>query len=155
MHAAGDRAVKCGIRASTDVITGFCSETESEHQDTLSLMELVQYDMAYMFFYSERPGTLAARKYADDIPHADKIRRLNEIIALQTKHSLASNKKDIGKTCRILVEKTSRRSENDMCGRNDQNKMVVFPAKNIAPGTYVNVSITGATSATLLGVLVA
>ena len=142
----------CGL--STDVITGFCSETEEEHQDTLSLMELVQYDMAYMFFYSERPGTLAARKYADDIPHEVKIRRLNEIIALQTKHSALRNQADIGKTFRILVEKTSKRSDKDMCGRNDQNKMVVFPAENIKPGDYVNVKVTSATSATLIGVMV-
>lgn len=142
----------CGL--STDVITGFCSETEEEHQDTLSLMEMVQYDMAYMFFYSERPGTLAARKYADDIPHEVKIRRLNEIIQLQTKHSAARNQADIGKTFRILVEKRSKRSEKDMCGRNDQNKMVVFPAENIKSGDYVNVKITSATSATLIGVMV-
>ncbi len=142
----------CGL--STDVITGFCSETEAEHQDTLSLMEMVQYDMAYMFFYSERPGTLAARKYADDIPHDVKIRRLNEIIQLQTKHSAARNQADIGKTYRILVEKRSKRSEKDMCGRNDQNKMVVFPAENIKAGDYVNVKITSATSATLIGVMV-
>ena len=142
----------CGL--STDVITGFCSETEEEHQETLSLMELVQYDMAYMFFYSERPGTLAARKYPDDIPHDVKIRRLNEIITLQTKHSAKRNQDDIGKTFKVLVEKTSKRSDKDMCGRNDQNKMVVFPAENIHPGDYVHVKITSATSATLIGVMV-
>lgn len=142
----------CGL--STDVITGFCSETEEEHQETLSLMELVQYDMAYMFFYSERPGTLAARKYPDDIPHEVKIRRLNEIITLQTKHSAKRNQDDIGKTFKILVEKPSKRSDKDMCGRNDQNKMVVFPAENIHPGDYVHVKITSATSATLIGVMV-
>lgn len=141
----------CGI--STDIITGFCSETEEEHADTLSLMELVQYDMAYMFFYSERPGTLAARKYADDIPHDVKLRRLNEIIALQTKHSAIRNQMDVGKTFRVLVEKPSKRSEKDMCGRNDQNKMVVFPAGNLKAGDYVNVTITHATSATLIGVI--
>lgn len=142
----------CGI--STDIITGFCSETEEEHQDTLSLMELVQYDMAYMFFYSERPGTLAARKYADDIPHDVKIRRLNEIIKLQSAHSAIKNQADVGKTFRVLVEKPSKRSASDMCGRNDQNKMVVFPAVDILPGTYVNVKILSATSATLIGEMI-
>lgn len=142
----------CGI--STDVITGFCSETEEEHQDTLSLMELVQYDLAYMFFYSERPGTLAARKYADDIPHEVKIRRLNEIIALQTKHSAIRNQADIGKTFKILVERTSKRSADDMCGRNDQNKMVVFPGNGCKPGDYVQVKVLSATSATLIGTIV-
>ncbi|HNA57934.1 MAG TPA: tRNA (N6-isopentenyl adenosine(37)-C2)-methylthiotransferase MiaB [Chitinophagales bacterium] len=142
----------CGI--STDVITGFCSETEEEHQDTLSLMEMVQYDLAYMFFYSERPGTLAARKYTDDIPHETKIRRLNEIIALQTKHSHARNQADIGKTFTVLVEKPSKRSALDMCGRNDQNKMVVFPATDVNPGDYVQVRVTSATSATLIGEMV-
>ncbi len=142
----------CGL--STDVIAGFCSETEEEHQDTLSLMELVRYDMAYMFFYSERPGTLAARKYADDVPHEAKIRRLNEIIALQTRHSLERNREDIGKTFTVLVEKPSKRSADDMCGRNDQNKMIVFPAVDVKPGQYVRVKVHQATSATLIGELV-
>ena len=139
----------CGI--STDVIAGFCSETEEEHADTLHLMKEVKYDMAYMFFYSERPGTLAARKYKDDVDEEVKKRRLNEIIALQTKHSLEKNQADIGKTFRVLVEKPSKRSAEDVCGRNDQNKMVVFPAGNLQPGDYVNVLIEGATSATLIG----
>lgn len=143
----------CGL--STDVITGFCSETEEEHADTLSLMELVQYDMAYMFFYSERPGTLAARKYADDIPHETKIRRLNEIIALQTKHAQIRNRMDIGKVFKVLVEKPSKRSAEDMCGRNDQNKMIVFPGKGSQPGQYVHVKVHQATSATLIGEIVA
>ncbi len=142
----------CGI--STDVITGFCSETEEEHQDTLSIMELVKYDLAYMFFYSERPGTLAARKYEDDIPLATKKKRLQAIIALQMKHSLEKNKQDIGKIVKVLVEKTSKRSEEDMCGRNDQNKMVIFPKGDSKPGNYVNVKITECSAATLKGVIV-
>ena len=142
----------CGI--STDMITGFCSETEEEHQDTISLMEEVKYDMAYMFFYSERPGTLAARKYKDDIPEEVKLRRLSEIINVQTKHALEKNLADVGKTFKILVEKTSKRSKADMCGRNDQNKMVVFPSTEAKPGDYVFVKITSATSATLLGHIV-
>lgn len=142
----------CGL--STDVITGFCSETEEEHAETLSLMELVQYDMAYMFFYSERPGTLAARKYTDDIPHETKIRRLNEIISLQTKHAQLRNQQDIGKVFKVLVEKPSKRSADDMCGRNDQNKMIVFPGKGSQPGQYVHVKVHQATSATLIGEIV-
>ncbi|MFI5170807.1 MAG: tRNA (N6-isopentenyl adenosine(37)-C2)-methylthiotransferase MiaB [Chitinophagales bacterium] len=142
----------CGI--STDVITGFCTESNEDHQDTLSLMEEVKYDLAYMFFYSERPGTLAARKYRDDVPLEVKMKRLSEVIELQTKHALEKNTADIGKTFKILVEKRSKRSEKDMCGRTDQNKMVVFPAININPGEYVNVMITSATSATLLGEIV-
>ncbi|MFN0274215.1 MAG: tRNA (N6-isopentenyl adenosine(37)-C2)-methylthiotransferase MiaB [Chitinophagales bacterium] len=142
----------CGI--STDVIAGFCSETEEEHADTLSLMERVMYDMSYMFFYSERPGTLAERKYKDDVPEEIKKRRLNEIIALQNKHSLVKNKTDIGKICKVLVERPSKRNVKDMCGRNDQNKMVVFPGENIKPGEYVNVLIKDCTSATLIGKIV-
>ncbi len=142
----------CGL--STDVITGFCSETEEEHLDTISLMEQVKYDMAYMFFYSERPGTLAARKYQDDIPEEVKRRRLADVIKVQSRHALEKNEADIGKTFKILVEKTSKRSKEDMCGRNDQNKMVVFPSTEAKPGDYVNVKITGVTSATLLGHLV-
>lgn len=139
----------CGI--STDMITGFCTETEAQHQDTLSLMEAVKYDMAYMFFYSERPGTLAARKFEDDVPHEVKIKRLNEIITLQTKHSLERNRNDIGKTFKVLIERRSKKSELDMCGRNDQNKMIVFPAKNSKSGDYVFVKVEHVTSATLIG----
>lgn len=142
----------CGI--STDIITGFCTETEEQHRDTLSLMELVKYDLAYMFFYSERPGTLAARKFEDDVPHEVKIRRLNEIIALQAKHSLERNQNDIGKTFKVLVERRSKKSEADMCGRNDQNKMIVFPAQNSKPGDYVNVKVEHVTSATLIGKII-
>ena len=141
----------CGL--STHIITGFCGETEADHQETLSIMELVQFDMAYMFFYSERPGTLAARKYADDVPEEVKKRRLNEVIALQNKYSALQYSRDIGKTFKVLVEKRSKRSEKDMCGRTDQNKMVVFPKGNTQPGDYVYVTIKSATSATLIGEL--
>lgn len=142
----------CGI--STDVISGFCSETEAEHQDTLSLMEIVKYDMAYMFAYSERPGTLAARKYVDDVDEAVKKRRLNEVIALQNAHSLERNQADVGKIYEVLVEKTSKRSDEEMCGRNSQNKMIIFPKGNAEAGQYVQVRVTDCTSASLRGVLV-
>jgi tRNA-2-methylthio-N6-dimethylallyladenosine synthase len=139
----------CGI--STDIIAGFCGETEQDHQQTLSLMEAVRFDMAYMFCYSERPGTLAARRYADDVPEAVKKRRLNEIIALQNEHALASNQRDLGRVFRVLVEKPSRRSAEQLCGRNDQNKMLVFPRQDFRPGQYVDVLVEECTSATLIG----
>lgn len=139
----------CGI--STDTISGFCSETEEEHQETLSLMEWVGYDFAYMFKYSERPGTLAARNYTDDITEEIKSRRLTEIMAVQAKLSLKGNLKDINKVHRVLVENTSKRSDKHLSGRNDQNKVVIFPRENFKPGDYVNVLITECTPATLLG----
>jgi len=139
---------------STDVITGFCSETEEEHQETISLMEEVKFDYAYMFIYSERPGTLAARKYEDDIPHDVKKRRLTEVIDVQRRHSLESNQRDVGKTYRVLIEGTSKKSANQQKGRNDQNKMIIFNSKGDAPGTYVNVKVNDCTSATLLGEIV-
>ncbi|GAB4046726.1 tRNA (N6-isopentenyl adenosine(37)-C2)-methylthiotransferase MiaB [Spirosoma litoris] len=142
----------CGI--STDMISGFCTETEEEHQESLSLMDYVRYDYAYMFAYSERPGTLAAKKYADDIPEDVKKRRLNEIIARQLAHSSERNQRHIGQVQRILIEGTSKRSEDYLCGRNDQNKMVVFPKGNHAKGQYVNVLVTECTSATLRGEVV-
>ena len=143
----------CGI--STDIISGFCSETELEHQDTLNLIEKVGFDSAFMFFYSERPGTLAQRKYPDDIPEEIKKKRLAEIIDLQYKLSLKSNQKDIGKTQKILIESTSKKSQNELCGRNDQNKMVIFPKQeNLKHGDYLSVKITEATSATLRGELI-
>jgi len=142
----------CGI--SSDMIAGFCTETEEEHQDTLSLMEQVQYDFSYMFYYSERPGTLAARKFKDDIPVAIKKRRLQEIIALQNQHSLARHRRHIGKIERVLIEGTSRRSEEQLCGRNDQNAMVVFDRKHYQKGQYVQVRITDCTTATLFGEVV-
>jgi tRNA-2-methylthio-N6-dimethylallyladenosine synthase len=142
----------CGI--STDMISGFCSETEAEHQESLSLMDYVQYDYAYMFAYSERPGTLAAKKYADDIPEDVKKRRLSEIIARQLTHSSRRNQRHIGQLQRVLIEGPSKRSDDFLCGRNDQNKMVVFPKGTHQKGQYVNVLVTDCTSATLRGSVV-
>ncbi|GAB4023849.1 MiaB/RimO family radical SAM methylthiotransferase [Spirosoma koreense] len=139
----------CGI--STDMISGFCTETEEEHQESLSLMDFVRYDYAYMFAYSERPGTLAAKKYADDIPEDVKKRRLNEIIARQLTHSAERNQRHIGQVQRVLIEGPSKRSDEFLCGRNDQNKMVVFPKGSHYKGQYVNVLVTECTSATLRG----
>jgi len=139
----------CGI--STDMISGFCTETEEEHQESLSLMDYVRYDYAYMFAYSERPGTLAAKKYADDIAEDVKKRRLNEIIARQLEHSAQRNQRHIGQIQRVLIEGPSKRSDAELCGRNDQNKMVVFPRGQYQKGQYVNVLITECTSATLRG----
>ncbi len=140
----------CAI--SSDIIAGFCSETEIEHQETLHLMEYAGFSMSYMFCYSERPGTLAAKKYADEIPLEVKKRRLNEIIALQNRLSLEHNRRDIGKTFEVLVEGKSKKSDLQWKGRNSQNKMVVFnDMGEVQPGDYVWVSIKDATSATLLG----
>jgi tRNA-2-methylthio-N6-dimethylallyladenosine synthase len=136
---------------STDIIAGFCTETEEEHQDTLSLMQEVQYEMAYMFYYSERPGTLAAKRYQDDIPLEVKKRRLKEIVDLQMQHSLVRNKADVGKVFEVLVEGTSHRSEEHLFGRTSQNKVVVFPKNDLRPGMYVNVEVTDCTAATLIG----
>lgn len=143
----------CGI--SQDMIAGFCSETEEEHQDTLSLMDYVKYDYGYMFSYSERPGTPAAKKYVDDVPADVKKRRLQEIIARQQEHSLFRNKQAIGKVQRVLVEGFSKKSENDLQGRNDHNKVVVFPKMHYQKGQYVNVLIEECTTATLKGIVVA
>lgn len=141
-----------GISFSTDIIAGFCDETEEEHQDTLSLMEQVRYDHAYMFMYSERPDTYAARKYADNVPEEVKKRRLSEIIQLQSRISGENNRLDIGSVHRVLVEGTSRRSEEQLKGRTDTNKMVVFDAApGISKGDYVTVTIDDCTSATLMG----
>jgi tRNA-2-methylthio-N6-dimethylallyladenosine synthase len=144
----------CGI--SSDIIAGFCTETEEDHQDTLSVMEHSGYDMSYMFFYSERPGTLAQRRYQDDIPLDVKKRRLQEIVELQGKLSHQSNLKDIGKTFKVLIENTSKRSEEDWMGRNSQNKVVIFPkgTANLKPGDYALVKVKECTQATLLGELV-
>ena len=139
----------CAI--STDIITGFCGETDEEHQDTISLMKEVQFDFAYMFKYSERPKTLAERRFDDDVPDAVKGTRLNEIIELQLQHSRLSNEKQIGKTVKVLIEGTSKRSEEHLCGRNGQNAMVVFPKQNYEKGQYVMVKISDCTSATLMG----
>jgi tRNA-2-methylthio-N6-dimethylallyladenosine synthase len=138
----------CAI--STDIITGFCSETEEDHQDTLSLMRWAGYDFAYMFKYSERPGTLAEKKYSDDVPEHIKTRRLNEIIALQSELSSESKKADIGSVFEVLVEDRSKKSSEKLSGRTSQNKVVVFPRHDYKPGDLVMVRITGSTSATLL-----
>jgi tRNA-2-methylthio-N6-dimethylallyladenosine synthase len=142
---------------STDIITGFCTETEEEHNDTLSAMEYAQYDYAYMFFYSERPGTLAARRFTDDVPEEVKKRRLQEIINLQNELSKKSNEKDIGKTFEVLIEGESKKDANFWKGRNSQNKMLVFPKAHyqFKPGDYVNVQVQNATQATLIGQIVA
>lgn len=142
----------CAI--STDVIAGFCSETEEEHRDTLSLFEEVGFDAAFMFYYSERPGTLAARKYPDDVDIATKTRRLEEIIQLQNRLSLESNKADLGKRFRVLVEGPSKKNPDDLCGRNQQNKMCVWPDKEHKAGDFVEVEVLECTQATLLCKLV-
>jgi len=144
----------CGI--SSDIIAGFCTETEEDHADTLRIMEYSRYDMSYMFFYSERPGTLAQKRYTDDVPEEIKKRRLNEIVAVQNRLSLESNRKDIGKTFRVLIEGNSKRSDTDWMGRNTQNKVIVFPKgeRPLKKGDYVNVKVHDCTQATLLGELV-
>lgn len=142
----------CGI--TTDVIAGFCSETEDDHQQTLELFRKVGFDYAYMFYYSERPGTLAARHYPDDVPLDVKTRRLNEIIALQSELSLKSNQNDIGKTFKVLVEGPSKKNPDELCGRSGSNKMCVFPGCGHKAGDYVDVKVLSCTSATLIGKLV-
>ncbi|MCO5946138.1 MiaB/RimO family radical SAM methylthiotransferase [Mucilaginibacter flavidus] len=140
----------CAI--STDIITGFCSETEEEHQDTLSIMDHVQFYFAYMFMYSERPGTLAAKRYADDIPDAVKKRRLQEVVAKQQEHSHERLKRLVGTTQRVLIEGFSKKSNKDYSGRSDQNTVVVFPVgEGYKPGEYVDVLIERCTTATLIG----
>lgn len=142
----------CAI--SSDIIAGFCSETEEDHADTLDIMNFSKYDMSYMFMYSERPGTLAAKRYADDVPQEVKKRRLTEIVNLQNAMSLQSNQLDVGKTFEVLIEGDSKRSSEDWMGRNSQNKVIVFP-KSSAPGaqkgSYVQVLVEDCTQATLLG----
>jgi tRNA-2-methylthio-N6-dimethylallyladenosine synthase len=149
IHAIRKYMPDCAI--STDIITGFCGETDEEHQDTISLMKEVQFDFAYMFKYSERPKTLAERRFEDDVPDPVKGTRLNEIIELQLQHSRLSNEKQIGNTVKVLVEGFSKRSEEHLCGRNGQNAMVVFPKQNYEKGQYVMVKISDCTSATLMG----
>lgn len=140
-----------GCAISTDMISGFCSETEEDHLDTLSLMEWVGYDFAYMFKYSERPGTKAARKYKDDVPEETKTRRLNDVISLQNKLSSRSKKEDVGKIHQVLAEGNSKKSDDFLFGRNSQNKVVVFPKNGINKGDLVNVLVESSTSATLIG----
>jgi len=144
-----------GCAISTDIIAGFCTETEEEHQETLSIMDYVEYDFAYNFTYSERPGTLAARKLADDIPEEVKKRRLAEILAKQQAHSLMRLQEWVGKTVRVLIEGTSKKSDQDYCGRGDSGAMAIFPAiEGVKPGEYANVFIEKCTSATLIGRIV-
>jgi tRNA-2-methylthio-N6-dimethylallyladenosine synthase len=140
-----------GCAISTDIIAGFCGETEEEHKETISLMQAVEYDFAYMYMYSERPKTLAERKFKDDIPEDVKRERLTEIINLQQEHSLKAHKKLIGTVQEVLIEGLSRRSDKDQVGRNSGNVKVVFPKTGIEIGNYVKVKITDCTSATLLG----
>ena len=142
----------CGL--SSDMIVGFCSETEEEHKETLSLMDIVRFDYAYMFFYSERPGTLAAKKFPDDIDADTKNRRLTEVIVKQRQHSDLSHKKEHGKTHRILIEGYSKKSDDYLQGRTSSSKVAVFPKGNAKKGDYVNVLITGSTGGTLLGQIV-
>ena len=144
----------CGI--SSDFIAGLCTEEEKDHQDTLSIMEYSRYDFSYMFFYSERPGTLAHRRYKDDIPEEVKKRRLQEIVEVQNRLSLESNKKDIGKTFKVLIEGDSKKNEKEWKGRNSQNKVIVFPKGNhdLKKGDYVMVKVNECTQATLLGEII-
>ena len=139
----------CGV--STDMITGFCTETEEDHQESLSLMEYCKYDLAYMYFYSERPGTLAARRFKDDIPEEIKKRRLQEMVDLHRIHSLQSMQKDVSKTFEVLVEGFSKKTTDDLQGRSGQNKVVVFPKGDYKKGDYVMVKIDSCTAGTLLG----
>ena len=137
---------------STDMITGFCTETEEDHQQSISLMAYCKYDLAYMYFYSERPGTLAARRFKDDIPEEIKKRRLLEMVELHRANTLQSMQRDVGKTCKVLVEGFSKKTQDDLQGRNDQNKVVVFPKENFKKGDYVFIKITSCTSGTLIGI---
>jgi tRNA-2-methylthio-N6-dimethylallyladenosine synthase len=149
------RRIIPGCAISTDVITGFCSETDEEHQNTLSMMDYVQYDFAYMFMYSERPGTLAAKRYADDISDEVKRSRLKEIVAKQQQHSYIRLQAQLGKVQKVLIEGFSKKSDKDYCGRSDQNAMVVFPVdEKYKPGQYVNVLVERTTTATLIGIVV-
>ena len=145
---------ECGI--SSDIIAGFCTETEEDHHDTLSIMQHSKYDMSYMFIYSERPGTLAARRYKDDVPEEIKKRRLQEIVALQGKLSFESNQRDIGKSFKVLIEGDSKRSSDDWMGRNTQNKVIVFSKGNqdLKKGNYAWVKVNDCTQATLLGEII-
>lgn len=143
---------ECGI--STDMIAGFCSETEEDHQASLSLMNYCKYDLAYLYYYSERPGTLASRKMEDDVDLATKKRRLQELVDLYRIHSKQTMEKEVGKTFKVLIEGNSKKTDEDLFGRNDQNKVVVFAKGNYKKGDYVNVKITSCTSGTLLGTVI-
>ncbi len=145
----------CAI--SADIITGFCTEEEQDHLDTLDVMEKSAYEYSYMFAYSERPGTLAAKRYKDDVPEQTKKRRLAEVVELQNRLSLESNKRDIGTTTEVLIEGDSKRSANHWMGRNSQNKVVVFeklPLSKLKKGDYVSVQVHECTQGTLIGKLI-
>jgi tRNA-2-methylthio-N6-dimethylallyladenosine synthase len=144
----------CGL--STDIIAGFCTETEEDHRQSLSIIECARFDMSYMFFYSERPGTLAARRYTDDVPEEVKKRRLDEIVRLQNRLSLTKNREDLGKTFEVLIEGDSKKSADDWRGRNSQNKVVVFPKADhpYRKGDYVQVKVNDCTGATLIGKII-
>jgi tRNA-2-methylthio-N6-dimethylallyladenosine synthase len=144
----------CGL--STDIIAGFCTETEEDHQQSLSLIESARFDMSYMFFYSERPGTLAAKRYKDDVPEELKKKRLDEIVRLQNRLSLQKNREDLGKTFEVLIEGDSKKSADDWRGRNSQNKVVVFPKADhpCRKGDYVQVKVNDCTGATLIGKII-
>jgi tRNA-2-methylthio-N6-dimethylallyladenosine synthase len=147
----------CSI--SADIIAGFCTETEEDHQDTMSIMQIAQYDYAYMYFYSERPGTLAEKRYEDDVPLDIKKRRLQEIVDVQWHLSNESNKKELGNTYEVLIEGNSKKSDQEWMGRTSQNKVVVFPkssegaSKPLVKGDYVNILITAYTKGTLIGTI--
>ncbi|NNE55360.1 MAG: MiaB/RimO family radical SAM methylthiotransferase, partial [Flavobacteriales bacterium] len=145
------RRIIPGCAISTDIIAGFCGETEEQHEDTLSLMREVKYEMAYMFKYSERPRTLAERKFEDDIPEEVKGRRLKEVIDLQMQHSTARTERMKGHTFRVLVEGVSKKSKEYLYGRNSENVVVVFPKGDLQPGQYVNVATHDCTATTLIG----
>lgn len=144
----------CGL--STDMITGFCTETEADHNDTLSMMEYCEYDLAYMYYYSERPGTLAERRYKDDVPEETKKKRLQEVIALHRIQSLTSMQNEIGKIAKVLIEGNSKKSDENWAGRSDNNKVVVFPktGNSLSKGSYAEVLITECTAGTLIGKLI-
>jgi tRNA-2-methylthio-N6-dimethylallyladenosine synthase len=152
IHSIKKHIPQCGI--TTDIIAGFCGETEADHQQTLSLMSEVEYDFAFMFKYSERPGTMAEKRYEDDVPEHDKSRRLQEIISLQQELSERSNRQDLGKIFTVLVEGPSKKDASQVMGRNPQNKVVVFSGSPELKGQYVDVKVTRYTPATLLGEMV-
>jgi tRNA-2-methylthio-N6-dimethylallyladenosine synthase len=143
-----------GVAISQDMIIGFCGETEEEHKDTLSMMEYVNYDYGFMYSYSERPGTLAAKKFKDDVDGKTKKRRLNEVIAVQRALSYEKTKEYIGKTIEVLIEGTSKKSSEHWMGRNSQNYVTVFPKRNEKIGDYIKVKVEDCTSATLIGMSV-
>ena len=142
---------ECGI--STDIITGFCGETDADHKETMSILDYARYDLAYMFKYSERPGTFAEKNFADDVSEEIKSKRLQEIVELQHKYQLENNSREVGKKYEVLAEGISKKSKEFLFGRNSQNKVIVFPGNNFKKGDYVNVRVKDFTSATLIGEL--